>query len=72
MKTVNEILDFPKFEAGRVQLEQEPFSLRKCAEDAAKTFLGTAQQKGLEMECEVITEEKRLTQSSAMPIGSAR
>jgi len=57
MKTVNEILDFSKFEAGRVQLEQQPFSLRKCTKHAAKTFLGTAQQKGLEMECQVITEE---------------
>ena len=55
MKTVNEILDFSKFEAGRVQLEQESFSLRTSVEDAARTLLGTAQQKGLEMTCQVDT-----------------
>eukprot|EP00667_Euglena_gracilis_P002729 EG_transcript_2730 len=34
LKTVNQILDFAKLDAGRVELEQVPFDLRECVEDA--------------------------------------
>ena len=30
----NDILDYSKYESGRLQLERRPFSLRKCIEDA--------------------------------------
>ena len=35
---INDILDYSKIEAGRTELEQEPFDLRQCIEEAIALF----------------------------------
>jgi len=50
---VNDILDFSKMEAGKLELERIPFSLRDCVADALKPLSLTAHAKGLELLFEV-------------------
>jgi signal transduction histidine kinase/DNA-binding response OmpR family regulator len=53
---INDILDFSKIEAGRVDLDLIDFNLRDCLESTLKTLALRADQKGLELLCEVDTE----------------
>jgi PAS domain S-box-containing protein len=48
---LNDILDYSKIEAGRLDLEHINFSLRTAVEDVAYTLAKRAQDKGLEMAC---------------------
>ncbi len=45
---INEILDFSKMEAEKVELEEIPFDLRTLIEDIAQSFAYRAEQKGLQ------------------------
>jgi two-component system sensor histidine kinase/response regulator len=49
----NDILDFSKIEAGKIDLEVIDFNLRVCVEDALKTFAPRADEKGLELLCDL-------------------
>jgi signal transduction histidine kinase/DNA-binding response OmpR family regulator len=46
---INDILDFSKIEAGKLSLNQEPFKLRSCVEDALDLLAPRASEKGLEL-----------------------
>ncbi len=46
---INDILDFSKIESGKLDLEQHPFTLRNCIEDALDLFASKAAEKNLEM-----------------------
>ena len=46
---INDILDFSKIEAGQMELEQHPFDLRLCIEDALDLLAANAATKGLEL-----------------------
>jgi PAS domain S-box-containing protein len=48
---LNDILDFSRIEAGRLELEKINFNLRSAVEDVAFTLAKRAQDKGLEMAC---------------------
>lgn len=50
---INDVLDFSKVEAGKLELESRPFDLRLLLEDAAELFAGTAHAKGVELISEV-------------------
>ncbi|HEY5658135.1 MAG TPA: response regulator [Myxococcota bacterium] len=50
---INEILDFSKLEAGRVELEQRDFSLRQLIEEVALLFGNPIHEKGLELACRI-------------------
>jgi two-component system sensor histidine kinase/response regulator len=50
---INDILDYSKIEAGKVELEAIAFNLRECAEEALKTFALQADKKGLELLCDI-------------------
>jgi two-component system sensor histidine kinase/response regulator len=50
---INDILDFSKIEAGRVDLEEIDFNLREMLESTLKTLALRADEKGLELVCEV-------------------
>ena len=50
---INDILDYSKIEAGKVELEAIAFNLRDCAEEALKTSALQADEKGLELLCDV-------------------
>jgi len=56
LTVINDILDFSKIEAGRVDLEAIDFNLRDCLETSLKTLAIRADEKGLELLCEVAPE----------------
>ncbi len=53
LTVVNDILDFSKIEAGRVDLEMATFDLRDNLEGLLKTLALRADEKGLELLCEI-------------------
>jgi two-component system, sensor histidine kinase and response regulator len=53
---IDDILDFSKIEAGKIDLEAVDFNLRDCLELTLKTFALRADEKGLELLCEVSPE----------------
>ncbi|MEM8860381.1 MAG: response regulator [Chloroflexota bacterium] len=46
---INDILDFSKVEAGKIDLEDQPFDIRRCVEDALDLLVNKAQDKDLEL-----------------------
>jgi signal transduction histidine kinase/DNA-binding response OmpR family regulator len=50
---INDILDYSKIEAGKIELEVIDFNLRNCAEEALRTFASAADEKGLELLCDI-------------------
>jgi two-component system, sensor histidine kinase and response regulator len=56
LNVINDILDFSKIEAGKVDLEEIDFDLHECIEGALKTLALRADEKGLELLCEVSPE----------------
>jgi two-component system sensor histidine kinase/response regulator len=56
LNVINDILDFSKIEAGKVDLEEIDFDLSECIEGTLKTLALRADEKGLELLCEVSHE----------------
>ncbi len=50
---LNDILDFSRMEAGSLQLEAVPFSLRETIEQTAAVFAPTARKKGFELALDI-------------------
>jgi two-component system, sensor histidine kinase and response regulator len=50
---INDILDFSKIEAGQIELEAIDFNLRDCLELTLKTLALRADEKGLELLCDM-------------------
>ncbi|HET6142875.1 MAG TPA: response regulator [Candidatus Acidoferrales bacterium] len=50
---INDILDFSKIEAGKIDLDSEDFNLRDSLEGTLKTLALRADEKGLELLCEI-------------------
>jgi PAS domain S-box-containing protein len=79
LAVINDILDFSKIEAGRIDLELIDFNLRDCLETTLKTLAVRADEKGLELLCEIAPEvpevvrgdSSRLRQVLANLIGNA-
>ncbi len=53
LAVINDILDFSKIEAQKLELESVPFRLRDTLDDMVTTLAVRAQQKGLELACDV-------------------
>ena len=56
LNVINDILDFSKIEAGKVDLEEIDFDLCSCIEGAMKTLALRADEKGLELLCDVSSD----------------
>jgi signal transduction histidine kinase/CheY-like chemotaxis protein len=56
LNVINDILDFSKIEAGKIDLEAIDFNLRESLESTLKTLALRADEKGLELLCEVAPE----------------
>ncbi|MCG4453105.1 response regulator [Pseudomonas sp. MMS21-TM103] len=65
---INDILDFSKVEAGKLELDPQPFDLRQCLESAIDLVATKAAQKGLELACviEAGTPERLLADSTRL------
>ena len=50
---INDILDFSKLEAGKLEVESIDFDLRLTVEDVTELLAQRAQERGLELACEV-------------------
>jgi PAS domain S-box-containing protein len=70
LNVINDILDVSKIEAGKLQLEQQPFALRSAIEAAVESYAYAAKAKGLnfildldpDLPAEVIGDPLRLRQ----------
>ena len=60
---INDILDFSKIESGKVELENHPFELHTCIEEALDLLVPKAAEKNLDLACVV---------DDAIPQGSGR
>jgi len=49
MTIINDILDFSKIESGKMTLEEAPFELRNCIEDALDLFAQKAIERGIDL-----------------------
>jgi two-component system sensor histidine kinase/response regulator len=56
LNVINDILDFSKIEAGKVDLDEVDFDLCECVENALKTVALRADEKGLELLCEIASD----------------
>jgi signal transduction histidine kinase/CheY-like chemotaxis protein len=65
LTVINDILDFSKIEAGKIDLETADFNLRHCLETSLKTLALKADEKGLELMCEVDPEVPELVRGDS-------
>jgi PAS domain S-box-containing protein len=56
LTVINDILDFSKIEAGKVDLEKTNFDLRENLEGTLKTLAFRADEKGIELLCEIASD----------------
>ena len=56
LNVINDILDFSKIEAGKVDLESIDFDVRECIETTLRTLVLRAEEKGLELLCDIAPE----------------
>jgi two-component system, sensor histidine kinase and response regulator len=56
LSVINDILDFSKIEAGKMDVEAVDFDLRDCLEMTLKTLALRADEKGLELLCDIAPE----------------
>jgi two-component system, sensor histidine kinase and response regulator len=65
LTVINDILDFSKMEAGKIELEVLDFNLRDCVETTLKTLALRADEKGLELMCEVAPQTPELVRGDS-------
>jgi signal transduction histidine kinase/CheY-like chemotaxis protein len=65
LTVINDILDFSKIEAGKIDLEAMDFNLRDCLETCLKTLSVRADEKGLELMCEVAPEVPEIVRADS-------
>ena len=53
LSIINDILDFSKIESGRLELEDQPFHLGECVEEAADLLAPQASEKGIDLICDL-------------------
>ncbi|MGE4489661.1 MAG: Cache 3/Cache 2 fusion domain-containing protein [Kiritimatiellales bacterium] len=56
LNIINDILDYSKIESGKLELEQTPFELRSCVEEAMDLVAQTAHRQDLELAYRIDTQ----------------
>ena len=69
LTVINDILDFSKIEAGKVDLEASDFNLRDTLEGILKTLALRADEKGLELLCEIAPQVPDIVRADASRLG---
>jgi two-component system, sensor histidine kinase and response regulator len=65
LTVINDILDFSKIEAGKIDLEEMDFDLRECLEATLKTLAVRADEKHLELLCEISPQVPEVVQGDS-------
>jgi PAS domain S-box-containing protein len=65
LAAINDLLDYSKIEAGRLELESHPFDLRRCVEDALELLAPNAGAKHIELACLIDPEVPATIQADA-------
>src|SRR6266581_900036 len=65
LTVINDILDFSKIEAGRIEMEFRPFNLRDSLEGVLRTLALRADEKNLELLCELAPEVPEMMRGDA-------
>jgi len=79
LSIINDILDYSKVEAGRMELEPQDFSIEEMMANVANLFTAHAEEKGLELAFEIcpqtppmlVGDAMRLTQVMSNLVGNA-
>ena len=69
LTVINDILDFSKIEAGKADLDIRPFNLRDTLEGVMRTLALRADEKGLELLCELAPETPELVRGDSSRLG---
>ena len=56
MNVINEILDFSKLEAGKIELDKNPINLRECAQNLFSSYKFSAEEKKVSLNLEIDQE----------------
>jgi len=70
LSTINDILDFSKVESGMLELEERPFELGACIEEAFDMLAPRAAQKGIDLLTAVIPALLQDTNASFAVLGT--
>jgi len=56
VRILNDILDLTKIEAGKLSIEEKPFSVRECVENTCNIFFPLVRGKGIDLDCAVAND----------------
>ena len=68
LTVINDILDFSKIEAGKIDFEMIDFDLRETLEMTMKTLAFRADEKGLELLCDIAPDVPEAVQGDSTRI----
>jgi PAS domain S-box-containing protein len=60
LSIVNDVLDFSKINAGKLQIEEIPFSLNEVIKNNIKLFSNKADEKGIYLKLDIQSEERQI------------
>jgi signal transduction histidine kinase/CheY-like chemotaxis protein len=69
LTVINDILDFSKIEAGKADLDIRPFNLRDTLEGVMRTLALRADEKNLELLCELAPETPEIVRGDSSRLG---
>jgi two-component system, sensor histidine kinase and response regulator len=69
LTVINDILDFSKIEAGKIDIETIGFDLRDCVETILKTLALRADEKGLELLCDIGDDVPTIVRGDSVRLG---
>ncbi len=69
LSTINDILDYSKMEAGKLQLKESPFDLRSILNDTMRVVQGNATNKGLTLETDLDPQIPELVRGDSQRLG---
>jgi two-component system, sensor histidine kinase and response regulator len=69
LTVINDILDFSKIEAGKIDIEAIAFDLRECVETTLKTLALRADEKGLELLCDIVEDVPATVRGDSVRLG---
>ena len=69
LTVINDILDFSKIEAGKIDIEAIGFDLRDCVETTLKTLALRADEKGIELLCDLADDVPTSVRGDSVRLG---